>query len=75
MVGPQQQLYEKLDCRTASGVANVEPDEPFRAPVANLNLHPVYLKPQQVLDMTSACLLYTSPSPRDQRGSRMPSSA
>ena len=25
--------------------------------------------------MHSACLLYTSPSPRDQRGSRMPSSA
>ena len=25
--------------------------------------------------MTKACLLYTSPSPRDQRGSRMPSSA
>ena len=25
--------------------------------------------------MTSVCLLYTSPSPRDQRGSRMPSSA
>ena len=25
--------------------------------------------------LTSACLLYTSPSPRDQRGSRMPSSA
>ena len=24
---------------------------------------------------TKACLLYTSPSPRDQRGSRMPSSA
>ena len=23
----------------------------------------------------STCLLYTSPSPRDQRGSRMPSSA
>ena len=27
------------------------------------------------IDSTSACLLYTSPSPRDQRGSRMPSSA
>ena len=27
-------------------------------------------RPQRV-----ACLLYTSPSPRDQRGSRMPSSA
>ena len=25
--------------------------------------------------MIAACLLYTSPSPRDQRGSRMPSSA
>ena len=25
--------------------------------------------------LNSACLLYTSPSPRDQRGSRMPSSA
>ena len=26
-------------------------------------------------DVESTCLLYTSPSPRDQRGSRMPSSA
>ena len=26
-------------------------------------------------DQGSSCLLYTSPSPRDQRGSRMPSSA
>ena len=26
-------------------------------------------------EIVSACLLYTSPSPRDQRGSRMPSSA
>ena len=26
-------------------------------------------------DFNQACLLYTSPSPRDQRGSRMPSSA
>ena len=27
------------------------------------------------LEIPKACLLYTSPSPRDQRGSRMPSSA
>ena len=27
------------------------------------------------IDLNSPCLLYTSPSPRDQRGSRMPSSA
>ena len=26
-------------------------------------------------DLSAGCLLYTSPSPRDQRGSRMPSSA
>ena len=26
-------------------------------------------------DQCTICLLYTSPSPRDQRGSRMPSSA
>ena len=29
----------------------------------------------KVLEGQSICLLYTSPSPRDQRGSRMPSSA
>ena len=29
----------------------------------------------QVIAANTACLLYTSPSPRDQRGSRMPSSA
>ena len=28
-----------------------------------------------VLGVDQVCLLYTSPSPRDQRGSRMPSSA
>ena len=27
------------------------------------------------IDKLNRCLLYTSPSPRDQRGSRMPSSA
>ena len=30
---------------------------------------------EEFLDGTWPCLLYTSPSPRDQRGSRMPSSA
>ena len=31
--------------------------------------------PTEVLHKTFACLLYTSPSPRDKRQSRMPSSA
>ena len=30
---------------------------------------------EMIKDQLQACLLYTSPSPRDQRGSRMPSSA
>ena len=30
---------------------------------------------QELRDVLDICLLYTSPSPRDQRGSRMPSSA
>ena len=30
---------------------------------------------EEVLAVSGICLLYTSPSPRDQRGSRMPSSA
>ena len=29
----------------------------------------------RILGLVLTCLLYTSPSPRDQRGSRMPSSA
>ena len=32
-------------------------------------------KLEQQINFVEACLLYTSPSPRDQRGSRMPSSA
>ena len=32
-------------------------------------------KQQKIIDSMNSCLLYTSPSPRDQRGSRMPSSA
>ena len=34
-----------------------------------------WMKKANELDQLDDCLLYTSPSPRDQRGSRMPSSA
>ena len=56
-------------------------------PYYQAHVHHVYLeefnqiggRPAVVLlvqhDMSQDCLLYTSPSPRDQRGSRMPSSA
>ena len=39
------------------------------------NANPTYHKKIMVVMTTEICLLYTSPSPRDQRGSRMPSSA
>ena len=47
--------------------------------VANQELRHHHIKTQEMPrvgdPITSRCLLYTSPSPRDQRGSRMPSSA
>ena len=43
----------------------------------DLKLSKAHTKIQIGLNLTKGlgCLLYTSPSPRDQRGSRMPSSA
>ena len=41
-------------------------DTAFRSPYRDSN---------EIIDKPYTCLLYTSPSPRDQRGSRMPSSA
>ena len=43
---------------------------PFR-----LEMMLVYLVRQFTFDQVNHCLLYTSPSPRDKRQSRMPSSA
>ena len=46
--------------------------------VGGLGLNADHLTPKSVELNAGAiviCLLYTSPSPRDQRGSRMPSSA
>ena len=37
-------------------------------------MHPEFISVSE-FEMSTSCLLYTSPSPRDQRGSRMPSSA
>ena len=35
----------------------------------------IHTWPEKGMAVCDICLLYTSPSPRDQRGSRMPSSA
>ena len=41
----------------------------------SLKMIPFLLGLVKAIGQSKSCLLYTSPSPRDQRGSRMPSSA
>ena len=52
-------------------------DKYFARPVLQLIINqPLELVDRKTqYDIIATCLLYTSPSPRDQRGSRMPSSA
>ena len=60
-------MIDGMLARTQNGLRDTAPDEPLR--------------PEQIDNIVATflsfynCLLYTSPSPRDQRGSRMPSSA
>ena len=49
----------------------VNPDKKFFKWIHTLNEN----KDRIDQELSQGCLLYTSPSPRDQRGSRMPSSA
>ena len=70
-----------------TGQLNAQPGEPTRGfeevadnlyRVQNNNHYTMVLITDEgaiITDPINSCLLYTSPSPRDQRGSRMPSSA
>ena len=58
-------VRESITHRMGEGVSLVEEDEAH---------DPAWVTSRQI-DWNYSCLLYTSPSPRDQRGSRMPSSA
>ena len=50
--------------------------EIFEGQTYETNLYDyIEVKNGDIADVIWTCLLYTSPSPRDQRGSRMPSSA
>ena len=51
--------------------AKMVPFAGYEMPVS----YPLGIKKEHNHTRERACLLYTSPSPRDQRGSRMPSSA
>ena len=58
--GRKSELCDVIDSIRKTGVPNYFGEQRFGIDFGNL---------------PKACLLYTSPSPRDQRGSRMPSSA
>ena len=75
---------EPISCepRLAAISRNVPIDGPYHPPgpreyeLSASNVHDVApVESDRELFMSTVCLLYTSPSPRDQRGSRMPSSA
>ena len=59
----KEELYRRLEISQGSSTV-----DPLKQKVDWLNIV-IFTR------MSRACLLYTSPSPRDQRGSRMPSSA
>ena len=56
-------------------VANLAPDKPGRYVMSVMDLITEIQKKEPDLEINTICLLYTSPSPRDISGSRMPSSA
>ena len=62
----KQYVYEQEGIE-ACGLLNIER--------GRVKWHPCTNKAEQPWIDFMICLLYTSPSPRDQRGSRMPSSA
>ena len=77
----QQQAWEALNDPEVlklciPGCDKVEPTGENQYSVAMaLKIGPVSAKFAGKITLSDICLLYTSPSPRDQRGSRMPSSA
>ena len=73
---PQVNQQNTVSTPPLPNVANVYPTAV--APVQPLSVTPTQVISSQSSvqpSLSEVCLLYTSPSPRDQRGSRMPSSA
>ena len=64
-------LYQADSCLCFEGQQHMGPD----AIIGKLTTLAFTQVAVQVISKDWLCLLYTSPSPRDQRGSRMPSSA
>ena len=68
-------LMEKIISETSPKVPSYHGEEGGAERRPDVRVEPMRGMHCSKQDHISACLLYTSPSPRDQRGSRMPSSA
>ena len=66
-------LHEGREIRPEKRIRDIDPARLARSFSVNAIGHAVVAK--HFVDRISTCLLYTSPSPRDKRQSRMPSSA
>ena len=62
-------------CRESTGINLTAGGGLLAAVFVGLQAGPEFLCALALVHQPTTCLLYTSPSPRDQRGSRMPSSA
>ena len=74
------ELYDYFGGNASKKVEPIEDDdaevnEPEAAAESEASGGPADEKSETTSAAPEGCLLYTSPSPRDQRGSRMPSSA
>ena len=73
VAGVTSQLEQQTSELSAMKAHQARETASFRNALSNMELQ--YEQQLQNFDRSLSCLLYTSPSPRDQRGSRMPSSA
>ena len=67
--------YQDIILSSLKGVDNALQLKVSIAPQSEQNISSVELDKEETTKQSNACLLYTSPSPRDMRRSRMPSSA
>ena len=66
---------KNLDLLLKHGADLMDLDKKKMTPLMIAAIYGRYNAIKLILEKSRDCLLYTSPSPRDQRGSRMPSSA
>ena len=79
-----QEIPSLVEARDSDGVKKIQLSDKFQALIDEAAMRRDFAGTDAYIEewnkgpkteQDGSCLLYTSPSPRDQRGSRMPSSA